>query len=1439
MAVKSNTVTAKRPMVPVRIRNQLFKMLYDTGSSVTCMSSSMFHQLQSIQANMTRLPTSSRRFTAADGGRLPNDGLFELELEINGKTIKYPFHILPNLHENFIIGIDFIKKFELNLCLKHLHFHWNNQCPKDHTYPISSCKEIILPPNSTCLIPIQVKTPPAIETNICLLTEIHVNERPWLQGAPSLVQTDQHQRTHIELSNASLTPRIVQPNEILGWAEQVDPTHLQPLPEPTDMPPPLTSTPCAALSDSDRDFINKHANIKASPATENEKYLQLFYRYSSIFSKHKNDLGQCDLIKHEIHLKTKEPVYIKQFKIPEGHQDTVTQQVTEWLKLGVIQAARSRYNSPIFVVKKKDGSYRLVQDFRALNQNTYIDKYSMRDVSDCIHEIGKAESTIFSTIDLTSGFWQMVLEPKSRPLTAFTVYGMGQFQFTTSPMGLLGCPASFQRLMEAVTKGIPNVIVYIDDILVHSKTHDEHRNTLTLLFQRLLRHNLKIRLEKCHFAKLEVEYLGFKLTPNGILPGTDKTQAVRDTKPPTTVHQVRQFLGLCNFFRQHIKQFALRSHPLTSLTRKDSPWKSGPLPADALKAFNELKTCLTSKPIVSFPKRHLQYALITDAATGDDTHPGGMGAILTQVDKEGKFYVIAYASKKIEKHEKNYTPFLLEMYAAVWGMEHFSHHLRGKRFLLFTDHKPLEKLGKVHTKTLYRIQEAMLNYDFEIHYRKGDDMPADYLSRNILSLQDDLDRICQEQRNDPQLGIIITYLEQGKMPINKEGKILITKYANRCFLENDLLWIRFFDPIVGHRSLICAPKSMVPLLCHKYHQSWHGGHEGVNKTKHRLLCRYFWPNMEKDITNEVVNCHQCQLRKKDNHPKAFLRPLPSLTTPNQRIHADLFGPLKVSQKGKKFILVITDGFTKYIELVATENKEADTIAHHIFSSWICRFGIPTELVTDQGKEFTAQVCKRLWDKLDIIHSTTSARHPQTNSQAEVINKTIARYLSAFVDESTLEWEPFLPPLMFSYNTSYHRSIKTSPFFLTYGIEPSLPKDFTIDYHHDTSVDIMSRLQLARKLANQHIADTSSTAETQYNKHVKPHQFTCRQQVLLDEHYYLNRNQKIAPNFTGPHIISQLKGPCNVELLLNNGKTTIVHVNRLKPYFSHESSINKLPKGEKGLDIGSEDHVKVTHHDLQEESNKDQTKIGEGQTTTGVTTRRQAKAQGLVYNEQSKTFRPPSPTETIEVLRRKAKKKIIHRKIKDTDQYILIEDVYYQVKRDNASYPSDQIKTEPIEEENEDEEEIPPFEQTTPSDIKPKRVLFKSPAEVLLKPTSPRPKSPPKPTSFTKELLKNTAELFRPKPQVAKPAVMDDRPIRGTTKSFFELLDEIDDPGNIKTEPSFPANLPVKREDEPQDEPPPLPAPTAPPIPPLTEENNQPSASLHTRSHHPTLHPGLP
>ena len=300
-------------------------------------------------------------------------------------------------------------------------------------------------------------------------------------------------------------------------------------------------------------------------------------------------------------------------------------------------------------------------------------------------------------------------------------------------MGLLGMPRLFQRLMEMVIHNLTNILAYIDNLLVHTKDHNKHLEILEQLFIRLRKHKLQINLPKSFLRAVEVSYLEFRLTPQGITPGTDNLEAVANARPPNDVHEVRQFLSLCNFFRGHVRNFAQITAPLNALTRKDCPWKMSPMLPEADKAFRELRTILISKPLVHYPQPDLPYVLITGACQGDAKKPGGYGAILAQVKPHGEFQVISYASRKLKCHKKNYAPFLLEMSASVWAMEHYTVYLQGKHFVLYTDHKPLVNLGTIHTKTLNRRQEAMNTYDFEIIYQKGSEMPADYLSRNVVN----------------------------------------------------------------------------------------------------------------------------------------------------------------------------------------------------------------------------------------------------------------------------------------------------------------------------------------------------------------------------------------------------------------------------------------------------------------------------------------------------------------------------------------------------------------------------------------------------------------------------------------------------------------------------------------------------------------------------------
>jgi hypothetical protein len=350
---------------------------------------------------------------------------------------------------------------------------------------------------------------------------IYSDESKFIQGGPALVKIDENNQCYIEIANCAPYSMHLPRGSIIGMVEQENKDLLHKMDGKTvdefisqisaakdSKPPPGFNIPNMV-----REEIEKRANLNV-PAEYRDKYIDILAKYSGCISTDKNDLGRAKDFFHRIHLKDNAPVYRKQFQIPEAHTDFIENTLEEWLKLGVVRKSQSLYNSPIFCVPKKTGQgLRIVQDFRELNNHCHTDKYSMKEINECIGDIGRAGSTIFTTLDLTSGFWQMPLHPDDAHTTAFTIPGKGQYEWITSPMGLLGCPASFQRMMEMILDKIKNVIVYIDDVLIHSKTHDQHLETLEAVFQRLQKYGMKINLDKCFFGNTEVSYLGFVLTP--------------------------------------------------------------------------------------------------------------------------------------------------------------------------------------------------------------------------------------------------------------------------------------------------------------------------------------------------------------------------------------------------------------------------------------------------------------------------------------------------------------------------------------------------------------------------------------------------------------------------------------------------------------------------------------------------------------------------------------------------------------------------------------------------------------------------------------------------------------------------------------------------------------------------------------------------------------
>jgi hypothetical protein len=308
-----------------------------------------------------------------------------------------------------------------------------------------------------------------------------------------------------------------------------------------------------------------------------------------IFSADNLDLGFTDLEQHTIYLKDKDPVFSAQFRLPAEHLKLIQENVSGWLQVGIIERSRSPYNLPIFCVPKKEGQgLRCVLDYQRVNASSFSDQYALRTIAECLETVGRGGSKVYSALDCSSAFWQLELRPSDRPFTAFTIPGKGQYHWKTCPQGLMGAPASFSRLMDVLLADAEIILTYIDDVLVHSRSHKEHLKHLSAAIHKIGAANLRLNPKKCVFGSDSVEYLGHTLSGDRVRPWQDKAKAMQTAQLPRSVKELRSFCGLANYFRSYIVQFAIKAAPLFKLTRQDSKWKGGELPPKASKGFQRL-----------------------------------------------------------------------------------------------------------------------------------------------------------------------------------------------------------------------------------------------------------------------------------------------------------------------------------------------------------------------------------------------------------------------------------------------------------------------------------------------------------------------------------------------------------------------------------------------------------------------------------------------------------------------------------------------------------------------------------------------------------------------------------------------------------------------------------------------------------------------------------
>ena len=393
-------IAPSRPFVEIQLGDRPIKALYDSGADISCISDVEFRRIP-VNLRPSRMPEDRpRRYIGAGGHQLDVRGVFTLQMKVLGRQINHPFRVIRGLHEPAILGADFINQQCLGYDPCKRTVVWMG-AEEEASSPVRVSATVVIPEFSSRLV--------HSKTNLggkpLVVAEIFCQEQPHLQGGPGLVETDQGGRCLLEIFNSGLEPIILERGCVVGQSETLDTQKMNRLDK--QVISSIARTKKKEESRPERIRLLKEKLNLQVPEEYEQRYVDLLVKHHAAFSLDKNDIGLCNLVQHKLTMKTPEPVFVKQFKIPEAHQHYLHEQIREWLKLGIIEPSRSKYNSPLFLVQKKDGSYRVVQDFRSLNAHTYVDKYSMKDVAECISDIGKAGSKIFTTLDLTSGFWQM------------------------------------------------------------------------------------------------------------------------------------------------------------------------------------------------------------------------------------------------------------------------------------------------------------------------------------------------------------------------------------------------------------------------------------------------------------------------------------------------------------------------------------------------------------------------------------------------------------------------------------------------------------------------------------------------------------------------------------------------------------------------------------------------------------------------------------------------------------------------------------------------------------------------------------------------------------------------------------------------------------------------------------------------------------------------
>ncbi|KAJ9561603.1 LOW QUALITY PROTEIN: hypothetical protein OSB04_006763 [Centaurea solstitialis] len=669
----------------------------------------------------------------------------------------------------------------------------------------------------------------------------------------------------------------------------------------------------------------------------------------------------------------------------------------ELLDKGFIRPSSSPWGAPVLFVKKEDGSFRVCIDYRELNKITIKNRCLLPRMDDLFDQLQGA--TYFSKIDLRSGYHHMRVREEDIAKTAFRMR-YGHYEFLVMPFGLTNAPAVFDKF----------VIVFIDDILINSRSKEEHEQHLRLMMELLKTEDLYAKFSKNEFWIREVHFLGHVVNKEGIHVDPAKIEAIKKWEAPKTPAEIRQFLGLAGYYRRFITNFSKIAQPLTMLTQKDRKFVWGEKQEEA---FQLLKHKLCNAPIMTLPEGTDNFVVYCDAS-----HQG-LGCVLMQNEK-----VIAYASRQLKIHEKNYTTHDLELGAVVFALKIWRHYLYGTKCTIFTDHKSLQHIldQKMLNMRQRRWVELLNDYDCEIKYHPG--------KANVVA-----DALSRKERVKPTIARAMGVLVQTGLKsqiLEAQGEALKAENLKKETLHQ--VEKEFEVKADGDRVWIPKVDQLRSTIMDEAHQTKYSVHPGADKMYKGLKEHYWWPGMKKDIAQYASKCMTCAWIKAEHQKLSGLLQQPEIPKWKwEQISMDFVTKLPKTKKGHDSIWVIVNRLTKSAHfLPIRESYSIDRLAQLYVNEIVMRHGVPISIISDRDNRFTLRFWQSLQAALGTSMDLNTAYHPQTDGQTQRTIQMLEDMLRACVLEVGGSWDDHQPLVEFSYNHNYHTSIQCALYEALYG-----------------------------------------------------------------------------------------------------------------------------------------------------------------------------------------------------------------------------------------------------------------------------------------------------------------------------------------------------------------------------------------------------------------------